>query len=110
MLCRTPALLCALTSFVAGSCLLDEKQVGGAALEQPPPDPCERYCERTAACLDEDEPLCLQVCPEGASDPSCRAAQVFVLSCLDVSSCNEASEAERECTDALEAREESCGR
>lgn len=109
MHCRTSALLCALTLFVAGSCLLNNKQVGGEALEQPPPDPCEHYCARAAACLDEDETLCLQVCPDGALDSSCRAAQLFVLSCLDVLSCEGATEVERECTDALEARDESCG-
>lgn len=109
MLCRTSALLCALTLFAAGSCLLDEKQVGGEALEQPPPDPCELYCDRVAACLDEDETLCVEACPDGALDSSCRAAQLSVLSCLDVSSCEEATEVERECSDALDARDESCG-
>lgn len=109
MPCRTLALFCALLPLVGSGCLLPDKQVGGQELEQDPPDPCERYCDRVAVCLDEDELLCQEACPDEGLDASCRAAQLFVLSCLETSSCEEAESTEQECVDALATRAEACG-
>jgi len=109
MSCRTLALLCVLPLVVGAGCLLDDKQVGGEELEPDPPDPCESYCDRIAECLDEDGSLCEQECPEQGLDASCRDAQLSVLSCLQMSSCEGDTAAEQECAVALEARAESCG-
>ncbi|MBV1862503.1 MAG: hypothetical protein KUG77_29040 [Nannocystaceae bacterium] len=99
-------LFCALTLLTAGGCVLADKEVGGDPVAEGSPDPCESYCDRAAVCLGEDEVLCLELCPQGAVDPACGAAQLLVLSCLDGSSCEGA---ERACAEALDAREEFCG-
>lgn len=108
MFFRTLALLCVLPLVVGSGCLLDDKQVGGDELEPDPPDPRERYCDRAAACLDEDESLCEQECPEQSVDPSCRDALLSVQTCLEASAC-EGGTAAQDCAAALEARAESCG-
>ncbi len=117
------ALWSALVVLSSSACLLDDKQVGGEALDEAPPDPpdstdppepsdptdpCDRYCDRAATCLGEDEALCLQDCADLVLDDDCRDALLSAWSCLDMSDCDVQGAPAEDCADLLQAQRSDC--
>ena len=101
-------LLCASLVVLLGACVLEDKQVGGAELEDAPPDPCEVYCERVSDYLAEDQPPCVADCQDATLDTACRDAVLAVLTCLDVTACDNFDQPSHPCYDLVLARDESC--
>lgn len=110
MLCRTRTLPGALILIIAlaGACPLDDKLVGGAEPDEEVPGPCAVYCERVSECLGEDEEQCVLECPENNLDAACRDAVISVLTCLEITSCDDLDLPSPPCDDVLRTRDDAC--
>lgn len=90
------------------ACLLDSKDVGGGALDEGPPSPCESYCRRAETCLGDARAACEETCPAAVEDTACFEALLSTWACLDMASCDDGRSRVQECDDLLRERDAAC--
>jgi hypothetical protein len=95
-----------LATFSGASCLLEDKQVGGAEPDPQQPDPCAEY-------FDEDEPQCLAACSIEPDPSDCRTAQITAVLCQVQLSCDDLrasidAPTSGACADKVTARDAAC--
>lgn len=93
---------------LVAACLLDSKDVGGGALDDDPPSPCDSYCRRAAVCLGDSQTGCEEACPAAAEDAACFEALLSAWACLDMATCDDERRTADECEDVLRERDEAC--